>query len=118
MLKRLDIEAFVGAAESHQVEGREITRRVVEEHIFRAGIGGVDPAILRAGVPIIDGSVILQPRIGRLPRSFADLIPQIARLDGFRDFSVGAASQVPIAVPQDRFDEIIGNADGIIGILP
>ena len=74
-----DIEAAVLPAERHQVEGGEIARRVVEEHVFRARVRGVDPAALGAGVPVVDRRVELQAGIGRGPGGMADLVPQLAR---------------------------------------
>ena len=73
---------------------------------------------LRAGVPLVDGVVVLHAGIGAAPGGEGDLVPQIAGLDGLGDFAVGAAGEVPVAVFFDGLEEAVGDADGIVGILP
>ena len=89
VLVTLDLE-FAGllVAEGEQVQRGQIAGRVVEEHVFRARIAGADFARGRAGVPVIDGGVILQARIGRSPGGVADLLPQLARIERLRDLAV------------------------------
>ena len=42
--KPLDVEHPVGLAELHQVDAGQVAGRVVQEHVFRARVAGVDPA--------------------------------------------------------------------------
>ena len=96
---RLDIDlAGVDIDELEQVQAGQIAGRVVEEHVFRAGIAGVDAAGFGAGVPLVDGGVVLHARIGALPGGVGDLLPEIAGLDRLGDLAVGAADQIPVAV--------------------
>ena len=39
----LDIELAIGLAELHQVDARQVAGGVIEEHVFRAGVAGIDP---------------------------------------------------------------------------
>ncbi len=60
----------------------------------------------------------LQAGIGAGPGGVADLLPQIARLDRLGDFSaLGAPEQIPVAIGFDRFQELVGDAHGVVGIL-
>ena len=47
----------------------------------------------------------------------ADLLPEIAGLQGLGDFAVGAAGQLPVAVVLDGAQEIVGDPHRIVGIL-
>ena len=79
----LDVEAAgLGVVERHQVEAREVARRVVEEHVLGARIAGVDAPVGRAGVPLVDRRVVLDARVGAGPRGVRDLVPERARRDG------------------------------------
>ena len=119
MLVALGLEfAGVLVAEGQQVQRGEVARRVVEEHVFRARIGGADRTRGRAGVPVIDRGVILQAGIGRGPGGVADFFPQIARLQRLRDLAVLAIGQVPGAVVFDRAQEVVGDAHRVVRVLP
>ncbi len=74
--------------ELQQVQRREIARRVVEEHVFRARVRRADRAGRRAGVPVVDGRVELNAGIGACPGGVTDLVPEVLRLDGFGDLAV------------------------------
>ena len=108
----------VFAAEAQQVERREVARRVVEEHVFRARVRGADRARLRAGVPIVDRRVELDAGIGGRPGGEADLLPEVAgfhRLASILPFEAGA--EIPILVIGDGVQEFIGHAHRVVGIL-
>jgi hypothetical protein len=99
MLEGGDVERPVLAAELHQVQGRQVAGRVVQEHVLRARVGGVDPAALgRAGVPVVDGGVVLDARIGRGPGGIADLVPQLLGLERLGVLPSVRRGQVPVAV--------------------
>jgi len=55
----VDVHGAVVTAELHQVQTRQIAGGVVHEHELAARIGGVDGTAFRAGVPAVDGGVIL-----------------------------------------------------------
>ena len=76
-LKRVDVERAVGLLELHQVERGEIAGGVVEEEIFRAGIGRVLPVGALAGVPAVDGVVELHAGIAANPGAFGDFAEEV-----------------------------------------
>ena len=117
VLEPADVEARALALERQQIQRGEVARGVVEEHVLRARVRGVDPPRFRAGVPLVDGGVVLQSRIGAGPGGVRDLLPQLARLDALGDAAVVAPDQRPLGVVLDFFEEGIGDADGVVGIL-
>ena len=115
----LDVEDLgLLVAEGEQVHRRQIAGGVVEEHVFRARIGGADFARGRAGVPVVHRGVVLQARIGRGPGGVADLLPQRAGVQRLGDLAVLAEGQVPFGVGFDRFEEAVGDAHRIVRVLP
>src|SRR3546814_2412598 len=81
MLVGLDVEAAgAAAAECHEVQRRQVAGGVVEEHVLRAGIGAVDAPGGGAGVPLVNGGVVLHAGIGAGPGGVGDAVPQVARL--------------------------------------
>ena len=122
---KLALELFAGGGrgqrlgvEGEQVQRRQIARGVVEEHVFRARIRGDDRPRRGAGVPVVDRGVELQAGIGAGPGGVADLLPQVARLQRLRYFAaLGAPEQIPVAIGFDRFQELVGDPHGVVGIL-
>ena len=47
----------------------------------------------------------------------ADLFPKIARLHRFRDLVAVAVGEVPVLVVDDRLQEFIRHAHGVVGVL-
>src|SRR5687768_5502767 len=107
MAEGLDVElASLHVEELEQIERRQVAGRVVEEHVFGAGVAGVDAPGLGAGVPVVDRGVELKTRIGALPGRFRDLSPQVARLDGLADLRwVGPPTEMPVFVAVDGLEE-------------
>ena len=103
--------------ELQQVHRREVTGRIVEEHIFRTGVRPTDCTILRASVPRVYGVVELDTRISTGPCRVSNLFPQIARFDGLGNGAVFAVDQVPIRIILNRLKEGIGHADRVVGVL-
>ena len=68
-------------------------------------------------MPVVDGGIELQARIGGSPSGITDLFPKVAGPDAAVDLSVGAPDQLPFAVVQDLFQESVRDADRVIGIL-
>ena len=79
-LERGDVELAVVLHELHQVDRRQVARRVVQEHVLRAGVARVDPVGVRARVPVVDRRVELHAGIAAHPRALGDLPHQVARL--------------------------------------
>ena len=119
MLVARDVELLgLLVAEREQVHRRQIAGGVVEEHVLRARVRADDRARRRAGVPVVDGGVELQARVGAGPGGVADLLPQVAGLQGLGDLAgLGAPGQVPVAVGFDGFQELVGDAHGVVGVL-
>src|SRR5207248_7782574 len=103
VLVAFDVEgARLRVPEGEQIDRRQIARRVVEEHVFRARIAGADRPRRRAGVPVVHRGVELQTGIGAGPGRVADLLPQVARLFRIGDALAVAPGQVPVAIGFDR----------------
>ena len=112
-----DVELAAGGEELQEIEGREVAGGVVEEHVLRAGIGGVDAAGVFAGVPAVDGGVELHAGVAALPGGFGDLVHEVAGavlLDGLALLD-GAGGEG--AVGLDGAHELVGDADGVVGVL-
>ncbi len=103
--------------EREQIGGRQIAGGVVQEHVFRARIGGADVAGRLAGVPVVHGGVEVQPGIGGGPGGVADLLPEVARLQRLGHLLVGAADQVPVAVGFHRAQKIVLQRHRVVGVL-
>jgi len=112
-----DIEGAGGREELEQVEAGEVAGGVIEEHVLRAGIGRVDAAGVFGGVPAVDGGVVLHAGIAALPGGFGDLLHDVASLVGVDGLLVfdGAGGEVGILF--DGAHELVGDADGVVGVL-
>ena len=108
---------FAVLVEGQQVHRGQVAGRIIQEHVFRAGVRSPDRAVFRAGVPGVDGVMELDARVGAGPGGVAHLIPQVARLDRLGDLAIRAADQRPVFVILDGVQEGIRHADGVVGIL-
>ena len=68
-------------------------------------------------MPVIDGGVELDARIGAGPGGVADLVPQVARFQRLDDIAFYAPGQIPVAIAVDGLQEFIGNAYGVVRVL-
>ena len=75
-----DVEGATGGEELHQVEAGEVAGGVVEEHVLAARIAGVDAGGVLAGVPAVDGGVVLHAGVAALPGGFSDSVHDVAGL--------------------------------------
>ena len=83
----------------------------------RAGIGRVDAGGVLAGVPAVDGGVVLHAGVAALPGGFGDLVHEVAglySLTGLRSLTVRVEK---VAVGLDGAHELVGDADGVVGVL-
>ena len=103
--------------ELHQVSGCKITRRIVEEHVFRTRVACVNSATARAGMPIVDGCIKLKSGICTRPCGVGNLIPQLGRLDSLAHFPIGPLDEIPVGIFVDRSHEVVGNTYRIVAIL-
>ena len=111
------VELAAGGEELQQVEAGEVAGGVVEEHVLGAGVGGVDAGGVLAGVPLVDGGVVLHAGVAALPGGLGELVHEVAGavfLDGLALLD-GAGGEELVAV--DGLHELVGDADGVVGVL-
>ena len=114
----LDVEgAVLAVVELQQVDRRQVAGGVVEEHVLAAGVGCVDASRLRAGVPLVDGGVVLDAGVGAVPRCGADLVPEVAGGDRLGDVAVGPTDEVPLGIGVHGAEELAGQTDRVVGVL-
>ncbi len=113
----LDVEAAVRIQILHQVERRQVARRVVQEHVFRAGIRGIDARRVLARVPAIDRGVVLHAGIAAVPGGVGHALQQLAGAEFFAGISVVDVARPPVAIVLDRLHEFIGDADRMVRVL-
>src|SRR5579862_100331 len=112
-----DIEHAIGTEEFQEIERGQVAGRVVEEHVFRAGIGSVDPVGGFAGVPSVDGRVVLHARIAALPCGFGHAMEELAGAVFIGGRAIVDVLGPPIAVFFGGLHELVGNPNGMIGVL-
>ena len=117
MTERIDIELSVLTEEPDEIQRRQIAGGVVEEHVLGTRIGGVDATVRGAGMPLVDGVVVLEAGVGALPGGEGDIVPEFCRRDLSRNLTVGAVDERPISVDLEGAKEGIGDADAIVGVL-
>src|SRR3546814_10272307 len=91
---------------SDLVQRRQVAGGVVEEHVLRAGIGAVDAPGGGAGVPLVNGGVVLHAGIGAGPGGVGDAVPQVARLHLLVHAPVGAPDQAPGVRSEEHTSEL------------
>ena len=52
--EELSLEISLLVHELHQIQGSKVASGVVQEHIFRTGVAGLDRTGIRARVPLVD----------------------------------------------------------------
>ena len=112
-----DVELAIGADELHQVQGRKVAGRIVQEHVLGARVGGVDARRVLARVPAVDGGIELHAGVAALVGGFGDSAQDLARLVALHGLAGGHALGPPIAIARGGFHEIVGGAYGIVGVL-
>ena len=111
-------QPFFFVIKFHQVDRSQVTGRIIQEHVFRAGIGSAYFSVFRAGMPFVDGGMKLQSRIGTGPGRKIHFIPEIPGRQSLCGFSICPADQVPVAITLHTFHKFIGQSNRIVGILP
>src|SRR3546814_19820423 len=86
-------------AEGEQVQRRKIAGGIVEEHILRTGVRGIDASVADAGLPVVDGRVELKAGIGRSPGRYRDPAHETPGLHPADERPLGTPEQGPVATP-------------------
>ena len=110
------VEAAVLGEEGAEVQRGQVAGRVIQEHVFGAGVAGVDGAVFGAGVPVVDGGVELDARIRAGPGGAVHLRPEVLGAELLRGLAVDAALQLPVAVHFQGAHEGIGHAHRVVGV--
>ena len=119
MFVGLDVElAALVVVEPDEIERRQVAGGVVQKKIFRAWVRSPYATTGRTGVPLVDRGVELETRVRTGPRSLGYARPQIACLDRLADRTVGSIDQVPVIVLLHGLDEVVADADRVVGVLP
>src|SRR6266511_4460375 len=116
-LEPLHVERAVLALELHQVQRREVAGGVVEENIFRARIGGVDRLGAFAGVPFLNGPVVLEARIAADPRAFSNLVQQGRSVLLLEWLTGRDRACPPFLAAKRRLHDFVAHADGQVFVL-
>ena len=68
-------------------------------------------------MPLVDGRVVLDARIGAGPGRVGDLVPHVLGRDLLRDLSVCPAPEVPVTASVENLEEAVGDADRVVRVL-
>ena len=117
MAVSLQIKFPVCCGKGPQVQRGQITGGIVQKHVFAAGIRGVDPAILRAGMPFIDGGIVLNPWISTHPSCPGNFVPEVSRLNRLCDGPIRSPGEGPISIIVQGFEKSVGNPNAVVGVL-
>ena len=115
--KRLDIERIAFIDELHQVERSEVAGGVIDVHVLRARVAGVDARGVCACVPVVDRRVVLHARITARPCRRGDALQQLARAHGLHRLAFQHGDQIPVAAFGGGAHELIGDPDRVVGVL-
>ena len=117
VLEAINIKLAAGVDVLHQVQRGQVARGVIQEHVLRAWVAGVDTRGGLAGVPAVDSGVELHSRVAAQPGGFGHFVEQVASAKFIGGLAVGNVLGPPIFVRFDSAHEIVGNANGVIGVL-
>src|SRR5581483_10720173 len=111
-----DVEGAVGS-ELEQVKAGKVAGRVIEEHVLAARIAGVDAIGVLRGVPAVDGGIELHAGITAAPRGVGNFEKLILGLESANYAAVFNGASREIGIAQDRVHKVVGDANGVIGVL-
>ena len=110
------VKSAVGR-ELQQVQAGQVAGGVVEEHVFRARIAGIDAGRVLRSVPAIDRGVVLHAGIAAAPGGVGNLVEQVFRFETLHGASVADGAGGETVFAHDGVHEVIGHADGVVGVL-
>src|ERR1700685_1582425 len=111
-----DVEGSVGS-ELEQVQASQVAGGVVEEHVLAARIAGVDAGGVLGCVPAVDGGVVLHAGVAAVPGGFGNFPQQLFGFVGVHDAAVLNFLGGEVGVADDGVHEVVGDADGVVGVL-
>ena len=117
-LEPLGIKDAIRPAVLHEIDAGEVASRVVEEHVLRARVAGIDAAAVRARVPIVNRRVVLHAGIAAVPGTAGHAIEHFAgwiRRSG--DVAVGHPMRGPVLVFLDGLHEVVGHPHRKVRVL-
>ena len=103
--------------ETHQVERGKITRRVVQEHVLRTGVGGIDAICILARVPTVGRCIVLHAWIPALPSCIGNHLHELSRFPCLNRFTGSYGMGGPWPVILDRLHKAIGHTHRVVRIL-
>ena len=115
--ERAHVELAALVDELHQVERREIARRVVQMHVLAARIRRVDAPAGGAGVPGVDGGVELHAGVAACVRGLGNHVEHLARGTSLGDFARLDEVRLPIGVVEHGLHEAVGRAHTVVRVL-
>ena len=91
----------------------ELSRCMYSQHGFEPLMRPVLAAVCQWLIVVSN----CMPGIGALPGGLGDLAHEVAGLDRADDRAVGDGPQVPVGVVDDGLHELVGDPDGVVGVL-
>ena len=113
----LDVYGAVFLLEFAEVETREVARGVVEEHVLRARIAGVDRRGGLARVPALDGVLILETGIAADVCALGNRHQHVSRLHGLDGLAVRNGAKLIPGFVLGGLHESVVHAHGLVHIL-
>src|SRR5690606_38053087 len=113
----LDVERAVVVLELAEVEARQVAGRIVQKHVLGAWIAGVDRPRVLAGVPSLDGVLVLHTRVAADMRALGDLLEGPRGPDGLDRRAVQHAAKRVLRIRDGGPHEGIIHPHGLIHVL-
>ena len=101
----------------HQVQAGQVAGRVIQEHVFRTRVAGVDSSGSLDRIPAVDGAVVLNAGITTKMRRFCHFPKQVIGLVGLESNTPCDRSGIPRSVRLGRAHERILHTNRVIRVL-
>ena len=117
VLEPFDVEGPVVLQILEEVDAREVAGGVVDVHVLRARVAGVDAAAVWGGVPPVDRRVVLHSRVGAFPCRVGDLAHEVSSFQRPQWLAALDFLERPVAVFLDGVHEVIGDPHRVVRVL-
>src|SRR5258708_972131 len=111
-----NIEGAVGR-ELQKIQTGQVAGGIVQEHVLAAGVAGIDARGIFGGVPAVDGGIVLHSGVAALPGGFGNLGHQVFGFVGGHYAAIHNGFGGKIGVAHYGNHEVVGDADGVVGVL-